>query len=138
MQAPEQKGTGGDTVLGTLAWVQGEPLGDTWGGRGSGATALRELLLRQSSLLLPGAASTISPSQAKKLWQCSSMHCLSERCWCPGVWGCVRGCVYRASCVGTQGVCERERKKMSLRGCAGWLELCPQVSGLVWVSSGGK
>lgn len=95
MQAPdpqflEKKRTGGDMVLGTLAWVQGEPFGDTQGGWGGGATAPRELLLRQSSLLLPGAASNFSPSQAKKLWQCSAMHCVLERCWCPGVCGCVR------------------------------------------------
>lgn len=55
-------------------------------------TAPRQLLSRQSSLLLPGAASNFLPSWAKRLWQFSAMHCLSEGCWCL----CV--CVYRGCC----------------------------------------
>ena len=119
-------------MLRALAWGHGEPLGDPCGGWGGGATTPRQLLLRQSSLLLPGAASTFLPSRAKKLWQYSAMHCLSEGCWCPGVRGCVRVCVLvcvcRADCVGAQG-CVCMCVKMSLGECswshetteAGWL-----------------
>ena len=89
--------------------------------------APRQLLLRQSSLLLPGAASTFSPSWGKKLWQFSAMHCLLEGCRCPGV--CVCPCENMP-----EGMCSWSHCIFE----AGWPELCSWESGWVRVSSGGK
>lgn len=52
--------TWGEMVLGALAWVHGEPLGDPRGGRGGGATAPRQLLPGQSSLLGQEAVAMLS------------------------------------------------------------------------------
>ena len=91
MQAPDspfldQKGMGGRLVLGILAWRQGEPLNDPQGGW-EGSACSPQAAPAQTKL--PPAASTFSPSWAKKLWQFSAMHCLLEACRCPGVCVCV-------------------------------------------------
>ena len=87
---PDQKGMGGRLVLGILAWGQGEPLNDPQGGW-EGSACSPQAAPAQTKL--PPAASTFSPSWAKKLWQFSAMHCLLEACRCPGVCVCVCVCV---------------------------------------------
>ena len=111
MQAPDspfldQKGMGGRLVLGIRAWRQGEPLNDPQGGW-EGSACSPQAAPAQTKL--PPAASTFSPSWAKKLWQFSAMHCLLEACRCPGVCVCVCVCV----CVSVwgeqtpEGICSR-------------------------------
>lgn len=83
---PDQRGMGGRLVLGILAWGQRQPLNDPQGGWGGSACSPQAA---PAQTKLPPAASTFSPSWAKKLWQFSAMHCLLEACRCPGVCVCV-------------------------------------------------